>query len=179
MGLFFKRDMKGSPPPESFDFKELFIANYSMVLRHLMLITGERSTAEDLAQETFIRLYKCPPKEFTNLSGWLIKVATNLAYNYLRDERKRKQREFSEIAVAVNECFEEDLLQASQAIEVKEILNSLDDRDRICLILKFSGFSYEEIAKITGIKNASVGKVLARSMAKFKKAYQSSSALQG
>jgi DNA-directed RNA polymerase specialized sigma24 family protein len=65
--------LKRTVAPDDFAFRELFEANYPMVLRHLILILGEQAAAEDIAQETFIRLYERPPKEFTNLSGWLLK----------------------------------------------------------------------------------------------------------
>src|SRR3990172_8105455 len=84
--------------PDDFNFKELFEAHYPMVLRHLLLIVGERATAEGLAPETFIKLYESPPREFTNLSGWLVRVATNLAYNHLRGEKNRKRRELADAA---------------------------------------------------------------------------------
>ena len=157
--------------PDDFDFKELFEAHYPTVRRHLMLIVGERAVAEDIAQETFIKLYERPPREFTNLSGWLIKVATNLAYNYLRSEKSRKRRE-EEVEGAEREPVVGSPAYAGELAEIREVLKRLDYRDRICLILKFSGFSYDEIAGITGIKKSSVGKVLARALEKFKQAYE-------
>lgn len=153
-----------------FDFKELFDANYAMVVRHAMFIVAERAMAEDIAQETFIKLYENPPREFTNLSGWLIRVATNLAYNQLRGEKNRKRREAAE--GLIREAFEEDFLHSSEATEARDALKDLDIRDRTCLVLKFSGFSYGEIAQITGTKESSVGKVLARALVKFRQAYE-------
>ncbi|MBE0448231.1 MAG: sigma-70 family RNA polymerase sigma factor [Actinobacteria bacterium] len=141
-----------------------------MVLRHLMLIVGERAIAEDVAQETFIKLYERPPKEFTSLSGWLIKVSTNLAYNYLRGEKNRKRRESAE--GVSRKAFEEEFLEPGEVAEVKEVLSCLDERDRTCLVLKFSGFSYGEIAEVVGIKKSSVGKILARALEKLKRVYE-------
>jgi RNA polymerase sigma factor (sigma-70 family) len=159
--------------PDDFDFKELFDANYPNVFRHLMLILGERAAAEDIAQETFIKLYESPPKEFTNLSAWLIKVSTNLAYNYLRSEKNRKRREAVQVAArseaAGQEPFAEGFAGFDDVVGAKEALRALDDRDRICLVLKFSGFSYAEIARIANIKEASVGKVIARALEKFRR----------
>lgn len=162
--------------PEDFDFKELFDANYPMVFRHLMLVIGERTAAEDVAQETFIKLYENPPREFTNLSGWLLKVSTNLAYNYLRSEKSRKRREAAQLTTEAKSGNGDPVAQGfanfDDVIAITEVLRSLDDRDRICLVLKFSGFSYAEIAKIAGVKEASVGKVLARALEKFRRLYE-------
>jgi len=167
--VVFKRGPKKAISPEDFDFKELFDAHYAMVLRHLMLVLGDRMTAEDIAQDTFIRLYERPPGDFTNLSGWLIRVSTNLAYNHLRGEKSRKRRETEN---APPEVFEDDFFSSGEALEAREALQILDEIDRICLILKFSGFSYDEIAQTTGIKKSSVGKTLARALIKFKQVYE-------
>lgn len=156
--------------PDDFDFRELFKANYPMVLRHATLITGDIAFAEDVAQETFIKLYERPPKEFTNLSGWLLKVATNIAYNNLRSEKSRKRREATEKPLV--ESFEQDTESMIDAERVKELMIELSDRDRICLILKFSGFSYDEIARMAGVNRNSVGKVIARALEKFKRIYE-------
>ncbi|MBI4734174.1 MAG: sigma-70 family RNA polymerase sigma factor, partial [Rubrobacteridae bacterium] len=128
--------------PGDFDFKELFKANYPMVLRHATFIVSDKAAAEDIAQETFIKLYERPPKEFTNLSAWLLTVATNIAYNYLRSEKSRKRREEAE--VRIEEGFDqnvETIEKLTDAERVRELLLRLDDRDRVCLVLKFSGFS--------------------------------------
>jgi RNA polymerase sigma factor (sigma-70 family) len=156
--------------PNDFDFKELFKANYPMVLRHAMLMTSDRAFAEDVAQETFIKLYERPPKEFTNLSGWLLTVATNITYNSLRSEKSRKRREAAEIPLY--EAFEQNLDNLDDAEHVRKLLAKLNDRDRVCLVLKFSGFGYDEIAQITGVNKSSVGKVIARALEKFKRIYE-------
>ena len=168
--MVFKKHPEVVISTDNFDFKELFDANYPMVFRHLMLIMGERAAAEDLAQETFIKLYEKPPKEFTNLTGWLIRVSTNLAYNYLRGEKNRKKRE--SVGEPAGESFEEDFLRSSEALEARRALELLDEKHRTCLILKFSGFSYDEIAGITGINKKSVGKTLARAQEKFRRVYE-------
>ncbi|OFW33430.1 MAG: hypothetical protein A2074_01605, partial [Candidatus Aquicultor primus] len=133
-------------------------------------ILGEQSAAEDIAQETFIRLYERPPKEFTNLSGWLIKVSTNLAYNYLRGEKSRKRREMAD--TPVKELYADDVSRMGETEEVRDALRRLDYRDRVLIVLKFYGFSYLEISEMTGVKKASVGKSLARALEKFQKAYE-------
>jgi len=165
-----KSRLKRTVAPDDFAFRELFEANYSMVFRHLILIVGEQATAEDIAQETFIKLYERPPEEFTNLSGWLIKVSTNLAYNYLRGEKSRKRREMADMSIT--EISADDCFRASETGEVRDALRRLDYRDRALIVLKFYGFSYGEIAEMTGVKKSSVGKVLARALEKFKQAYE-------
>jgi RNA polymerase sigma factor (sigma-70 family) len=100
-------------------------------------------------------------------------VATNLAYNYLRDQKTRRNKEpVLEERSESNVISIEDLAIKNWEVRLtRKILNSLNQRDRLCLLLKFSGYKYNEIAEIAGIDKASVGKILSRAQEKFKKLY--------
>ena len=58
-----------------------------------MRITRNPQDAEELTQECFFDLGRHASHIRTSLAGWLNQVATNLAINRLRDERRRKTRE--------------------------------------------------------------------------------------
>ena len=73
------------------DLEEAFEQHWSSVCRTLYTLVGDWAEAEDLALETFWRLYKRPPRDLRNVGGWLYRVATNLGLNALR-ARKRRQR---------------------------------------------------------------------------------------
>src|SRR5579862_6290881 len=74
----------------SFDF---LLQKYRMPLvNFLYRMVRDRATAEDLAQEVFLRVYRArkqytPSAKFTT---WLFRIATNLALNSVRDNRYRK-----------------------------------------------------------------------------------------
>jgi RNA polymerase sigma factor (sigma-70 family) len=154
-------------------FRELFERHYPAICRHLTCLLGSRAAAEDVAQETFIRLYQTPPPEPSNLGGWLARVATNLAYNHLRSENSRSRREVGAgLASVESEAGpEETLVRDEEVALTRQVLALLPARDRACLMLKFSGMDYASIARATGIKESSVGTVLARARAKFKVEY--------
>src|SRR5829696_5999487 len=75
-------------------FEQLFLRYYGQVLRVLHGVTGRLDEAEDLAQETFLELYRNPPRLGTagRLAPWLHRVALNRAYNAMRGERRARQR---------------------------------------------------------------------------------------
>jgi len=154
-------------------FRELFDRHYPAVCRHLTCLLGSRAAAEDVAQETFIRLYQTPPREPSNLGGWLARVATNLAFNRLRSENSRCRREVGAgLAEVASEAGPEEVLLRGEEIALtRQVLELLPERDRACLLLRFSGMDYAAIARATGIKQSSVGTVLARARAKFKVEY--------
>jgi RNA polymerase sigma factor (sigma-70 family) len=143
-----------------------------VILRHIAYLVGDVQAAEDLAQETFMKLYDAPPLH-DNIIAWLSRVASNLSYNYLRGEKVKRNK-----APAIMEhetdnviSIEDIALRNHEVTQTKKVLNKLNARDRMCLLLKFSGYKYAEIAEITGLDRNSVGTVLARAQAKFKEAY--------
>ncbi len=74
-------------------FETLFHQHYADVYRLLFRMTGTREEAEDLAQETFLRLHRAPHlwHGAQNVRGWLYRVAVNLTYNAARGRSRRAQ----------------------------------------------------------------------------------------
>src|SRR5512145_389228 len=67
-------------------FEALFMQHWAQVYRLLYRLVGDPVEAEDLALETFVRLYQRYPlggNEF-NLGGWLHRVAINLGLHSIR-----------------------------------------------------------------------------------------------
>ncbi len=154
------------------DFDSVYEKYYGVILKHIAYLTGSIHAAEDISQEVFIRFYNSPPSH-SNTIAWLCRIANNLAYNYLRDEKNKKNKE---PAIAEDEAdkvisIEDRVLKNSEIKLTKKVLNFLPARDRICLLLKFSGYKYDEIAEVIGIEKTSVGTILARAQAKFKERY--------
>lgn len=158
------------------EFQELYQRYFSLVLRHVNYLLGGNSlVAEDIAQETFLKLHTSPPATEENLAGWLIKVSSNKVYNYLKSDKQRVARE-NKVNFICKErenpnIPEEIYLHNQQILAVKEVLDLLPERDKMCLLLKHSGFSYEEISEVIGVQKSSVGTILARAQAKFKKEF--------
>jgi RNA polymerase sigma-70 factor (ECF subfamily) len=63
-------------------FERLFLRHYNQVYRVLYSLVGGREQAEDLAQETFLTLYRHPPTIDlgATLIGWLCRVTLNRVY---------------------------------------------------------------------------------------------------
>jgi RNA polymerase sigma-70 factor, ECF subfamily len=167
------------------DFDELFKAHYEGVYRLLYRIVGTREEAEDLAQETFLRLHKADylwdqqrvtAEHPHNIRGWLYRVASNLAYNVLRGEGRRQRRQHETARqTGVTGRGEEDpaeiVVRGDDRLAVRRALAALSQQQAQLLLLRHAGLSYRELAEALGIAPGSVGTLLSRAETAFEKSY--------
>ncbi|HYR95879.1 MAG TPA: sigma-70 family RNA polymerase sigma factor [Candidatus Binatus sp.] len=70
--------------------EELFRAHERMLWRLSYRLTGSAADADDVVQETFVRLIERPPADVAeSLRAWLVRVATNLGVDALRRRKRR------------------------------------------------------------------------------------------
>ncbi len=158
---------------ETDSFRDLFTTYYPFVVRQIMRIVKEQQTAEDIAQDVFLSFYHTDRTVIENIPAWLSRASVYAAYNHLRSEKRRQNRQEKEAAdkelVAPSS---EDMWLEKEAIEdVRDVLAKLDERERTLLLMKYSGFAYGELAKATGTEVGSVGTLLSRAKTKFRSLY--------
>lgn len=107
----------------------------------------------------------------SNARAWLFKVATNLA----RDDAKVSGRRLAllqehpesiPLAAPIPEP-DRDMEDRERARIVREILDSLTEKDRVMLLMQQAGFSHREIADAVETTVGSVGTTLARALKRF------------
>ncbi|MFP4976159.1 sigma-70 family RNA polymerase sigma factor [Paenibacillus sp. CN-4] len=157
--------------PESEQFRAVFYEHYPTVRRKLIRLVRDEAAAEDLAQEVFLRLYRNPPDEPGAVGAWLHRVLTRIAYDYLdkkvRERRLQdKQELFYDSERPSPPSSEETVMKKLDTEDVKEWLEELPERDRQALILRYSGYSYSEIAGEIGVNPPVVGTLLHRATRK-------------
>jgi RNA polymerase sigma-70 factor (ECF subfamily) len=162
-------------PPFQVQFTELFRVHFPRLYRYLDRVSGEPDLAADLAQETFVRLYRrgSPPD---SPEAWLVTVANNLFRN-ARSKRSRQLR-------LLTSRRAEDLVadpppspaQAAETAEsrhrVRVAIDRLPERERRMLLLRAEGYSYRDIALALELNEASVGTLLARAKRAFRDSYE-------
>src|ERR1051325_8964864 len=79
--------------------------HWARVYRLLCRLVGDPAEAEDLALETFLRLYRHHPgqEDGFNSGGWLHRVATNLGLHSIRSWKRREHYETTAGRYALNE----------------------------------------------------------------------------
>ncbi|RSK27938.1 sigma-70 family RNA polymerase sigma factor [Bacillus sp. HMF5848] len=154
------------------EFEAVFREYYPFVVRKVILIVKEQAIAEDIAQDSFVKLYHADSR-IDNLPAWLTKVANNTAYNYIRSEKRHRARSEKEFVFAEKQIESAaDTYEKQEDIHsIQHALSNLPDKERTLLLMRYAGFSYAEIAKSIGREASSIGTLLARAKQRFKKSY--------
>lgn len=156
------------------DFDALFLAHYDRIYGLLYRLVGTRSEAEDLAQEVFLKLYQTPPRRRpdNNVSAWLYRVATNTAYNAVRNRTRRWRRNWFWLPEAQESDDPAYQVERNAEVEaVRQALWRLKPEQAQLLLLRQMGLSYAELAQACNLSPASVGQLLARAAEAFRRAY--------
>lgn len=164
---------------------EVLVGRYkNAIVSFLFRFVGDFRTAEDLAQETFLRVFK-KIQDYNNsakFSTWLYTIASNLA----KDEFKRRSRHparsldwkgggdttrnVPQVKANTTDSVPEVRLEHDEVrVNVNKALDLLEAHDREILVLKdVQGLSYEEISGILGLPMGTVKSRISRARVAFK-----------
>jgi RNA polymerase sigma-70 factor (ECF subfamily) len=147
---------------------ELARKHQSRVLELAYRTLGSWDLAEDVAQETFLRVYRSakryePTAKFTT---WLYRIVVNLC---LDEQRKRAKAGaslepdvYEQIPASNDDSAEKEEL----AEKVKAAVQSLPERQRTALILhRYHGLNHAEVGEVTGWTQSAVESLLVRAYA--------------
>ncbi|WP_230876870.1 RNA polymerase sigma factor SigX, partial [Bacillus sp. SRB3LM] len=165
---------KEEKPVSDLTFEDLFKQYYVYVVKQILWIVKKQPIAEELAPEVFLQLYRNDWKTIENVSGWLIKSSTYVAYKYLRSEKRHQARIDKTIQhheVQPISSLDDDWIRKEEITKVQNVLSHMNERDRTILLMKFSGFQYKEIADVLhiDISVSNGGKILYNNGSKFPK----------
>jgi RNA polymerase sigma factor (sigma-70 family) len=153
------------------DVQDAFRLHYPALYRFVLRFTGDPDAAEDLAQEAFVRLLDqdLPDGE---IRPWLFVVAGNLARDRARKQKRRRRLlEENPPSPSVPDLPERAAERAERIETVRGVLGTLSDRDRTILLMREEGLRYSEIAEAIGVKQTSVGALVARALRRFSAAW--------
>jgi RNA polymerase sigma-70 factor (ECF subfamily) len=135
------------------------------------------STAEELAQEVFLRVYRSratyePSAKFTT---WLYRIATNLAVNHARDTRHERPENTLRLDEPDQETgktpdlpadsltAEEQVLRRERLAAIRAKVSALPERQRLAVIMhKFQQMDYREIAGVLKLSESATKSLLFR-----------------
>src|SRR2546430_7031467 len=146
-------------------FERLFVQEYAKVVAIAYRVLADRTAAEDVAQEVFLKFHRSHSPDSERASGWLHAAAVHSALNVIRGDRRRAQRETAHALDPAGPAIlspERVVEEAEQRREVRRALRRLPERTAAVLMLRHSGLSYAEGATPPGNKGGNVGTLLRR-----------------
>lgn len=144
---------------------ELIEIYYAEVYRFLYRRMGNKATAEDVAQDTFIKFIKNLPyyKEKNKLKSFLFTIAINTSNDFFR--RHKQETSLLPLDNVGEEITEDETLQKEEALIVRQAVLSLPDVQRDVIILRFyHELKIKEIASIQKVPIPTVKTRLRRAL---------------
>ncbi len=159
-------------------FAELVARYRNQITSYIYRMTNDYDGAVDLAQETFLRVYRAAGRYQTThaFSTYIYRIATNLAISELRKRKRRRlvsltgllssadgeeARDFD--APDERPLADAELVDAEQKRVVKRAILTLPDKYRAPLVLRdVEGKSYDEIAQILATSEGTVKSRISR-----------------
>lgn len=155
-------------------FQALYERHSRAVFTFLLRLLGDRRTAEDLVQETFLRVFTSgetyrPTAAFRT---WLFRIARNLTI-----DRFRRRSESAEVDAGGTLASQRDsgpsALELAEARQLGERLEAAIARlpvaqREVLLLSRFAGLSHEEVAQVTGSSPGAVRVALHRALGRLR-----------
>lgn len=138
------------------DLESIYLGVRRSLMAAVLRVVRDPQTAEDLAQETYIRVRRALEKgSVEHVEGLLHRTARNLALDHLRKNKARGRVETfntgDQHALDVPDTtpsIEERMIQADRLQLVEELLSRLPARARsVWLLSRVEGWSYPRIAE--------------------------------
>jgi len=144
----------------------------SQIIKFAYRYVGSRSDAEDVAQETLIRLWKhaasWEPQGFS-LRSWIYRITYNLCIDEIRKRKPVSELKHENQAVATGGP-ESDVYQDQKSIMVNAALNALPERQRTAINLcVYQALSNQDAADTMGISVEALESLLSRARRNLRK----------
>ena len=135
-------------------FGDLFDRYYDVVFRYVLFRTGDRTLAEDLTQETFVRALRrisSVSYQGRDIGAWFVTIARNLIFDHVKSSRYRLEQTTSEIVELSPSTGgpEQQVLDGATNDELLRCVRKLNPDQQECIQLRFlQGLSVAETAEI-------------------------------
>lgn len=150
----------------------------TLIKRHESKIYGfiyskvsDRDVANDIFQDTFIKVIKTLKSNSYNEEGkflpWVMRISHNLVIDYFRKNKKmpmyRETEEFSVFSIMSDDSLtiENQLIANQVELDIQKLIEELpEDQKEVLIMRMYKDMSFKEISEITGVSiNTSLGRM--------------------
>jgi RNA polymerase sigma-70 factor (ECF subfamily) len=153
-------------------FNTLMSRHQNRIFTTIFFIVKEREMAEDLFQETMIKIIRLIQADKYDEKGkfisWAVRIARNLAIDHYRKERRgpdiQHENDQYDIFNQVSqheESIEDKIIQEEGAQYVRDLIKQIPEKQREVLIMRhYANMSFKEIADVQGVNiNTALGRM--------------------
>ncbi|MGH9171950.1 MAG: SigE family RNA polymerase sigma factor [Acidimicrobiales bacterium] len=153
-------------PAQTLSFEAFYTASFESLVRLAFILTSSREVAEDLVQDSFVRLHR----HYDSVEApdrYIRRAVVNASRSYFR--RAAREREKRPLLYVIPGGGE----SPGATGELNDILLSLPYRQRAAIVLRYySDLSENEIGEILGCRPGTVGSLIHRGLERMRKAVQ-------
>lgn len=144
----------------------------SRVFSYILLIVKNQELAEDIFQETFIKVIRSLKRgkytENGKFVSWVLRISHNLIIDHFRKEKLKGTVSNDSTNVDIfnsqkfaEETIEDQMVKTQILFEVKELINELpEDQQQVIYMRHYLGLSFKEIADQTDVSiNTALGRM--------------------
>lgn len=154
-------------------FDELLARNQSKLFTYIMFVVRDQELANDLFQDTFVKVItKLQEGKYTDsgkFSYWITRIAHNVIMDWYRMQKNEhiveptEDNDLSNLNEnsVIDRNIESDIINNQIMQDVRHMMNNLPTPQREVVYMRFyQGMSFKEIAEITGVSiNTALGRM--------------------
>lgn len=145
------------------EFEKTYRSYYPKLFRIAAKMLQDSENAKDVVQDVFTAYYfaKTNDKVICDTKNWLVRSTINKGIDYKRKTAR----------IVTMESPQSDTNESPQdeASDILNVIDRLSEKEQTLVVLYSEGYSYKEIAEMTGRNYQSIGKTLSRILDKIKK----------
>lgn len=160
-------------------FNQLVLRYQELAYNVAYRLLGDPDAAADATQDGFLKAYRALNGfRGGSFKSWLLRIVTNTCYDQMRARKRRPTSSLENMAVDPEHASrlvhdgegpEEYVLREELGRVIQQGIQTLPEDQRVTLILAdIEGFSYQEIAEITGVQLGTVKSRLSRGRARLR-----------
>lgn len=158
------------------DFKRRFLPYHQKLYRVAFRLMGNAQDAEDMVQETYLKLWKKReelPPDIGNVEAYCVTLTKNLCLDALRASRiEEDHRPPEELHLAGEANLMQEVELKDEARQVKRIIGTLPPQQRQVIMMRdVHDCSYEEIEQATGLSAVNIRVLLSRTRKKIREQF--------
>ena len=152
------------------EFEITYLSNYQRLFRIAAKMLHDSDAARDVVHDVFMAYYFVldDKKVIKDSKNWLIRCTINKGVDFLRKNKKI----ISDETVTKQDKTPQNIDSQIDLMSLSNLISKLDAKDQSLVVLYSEGYSYKEIAGVTGINFNSVGKTLSRILEKLRRDYE-------